>query len=64
MVGIEQVHLTKVLGIVAGNCRKERIEMVVRLGNHRHPEGHRVKVYFTQDLLLPAYENHRIAQSF
>jgi type IV secretion system protein VirB10 len=27
-------------------------------------EGHRVKVYFTQDLLLPAYENHRIAQSF
>jgi type IV secretion system protein TrbI len=27
-------------------------------------EGHRVKVYFTQDILLPAYENHRIAQSF
>jgi type IV secretion system protein VirB10 len=27
-------------------------------------EGHRVKVYFTQDLLLPAYDNHRIAQSF
>jgi type IV secretion system protein VirB10 len=27
-------------------------------------EGHRVKVYFTQDLLLPAYENHRITQSF
>jgi type IV secretory pathway VirB10-like protein len=27
-------------------------------------EGHRVKVYFTQDLLLPAYENHRIPQSF
>jgi type IV secretory pathway VirB10-like protein len=27
-------------------------------------EGHRVKVYFTQDLLLPAYENHRIAQSY
>lgn len=27
-------------------------------------EGHRVKVYFMQDLLLPAYENHRIAQSF
>jgi type IV secretory pathway VirB10-like protein len=27
-------------------------------------EGHRVKVYFTQDMLLPAYENHRIAQSF
>jgi type IV secretion system protein VirB10 len=24
-------------------------------------EGHRVKVYFTQDLLLPAYENHAIA---
>lgn len=23
-------------------------------------EGHRVKVYFTQDLLLPAYENHTI----
>ena len=27
-------------------------------------EGHRVKIYFTQDMLLPAYENHRIAQSF
>jgi type IV secretion system protein VirB10 len=27
-------------------------------------EGHRVKVYFTQDMLLPAYENHHIAQSF
>jgi type IV secretion system protein VirB10 len=24
-------------------------------------EGHRVKVYFTQDLLLPAYENHGLA---
>jgi type IV secretory pathway VirB10-like protein len=24
-------------------------------------EGHRVKVYFTQDLLLPAYENHTVA---
>jgi type IV secretory pathway VirB10-like protein len=23
-------------------------------------EGHRVKVYLTQDLLLPAYENHTI----
>jgi type IV secretory pathway VirB10-like protein len=27
-------------------------------------EGHRVKVYFTQDLLLPAYENHTIPPSF
>lgn len=27
-------------------------------------EGHRVKVYFMQDLLLPAYENHTIPQSF
>ena len=27
-------------------------------------EGHRVKVYFTQDLLLPAYTNHTIAQTF
>lgn len=27
-------------------------------------EGHRVKVYFTQDMLLPAYENHAIPQSF
>jgi type IV secretion system protein VirB10 len=27
-------------------------------------EGHRLKVYFTQDMLLPAYENHRIAQSY
>ena len=27
-------------------------------------EGHRVKVYFTQDLLLPAYENHTIPSSF
>jgi type IV secretory pathway VirB10-like protein len=27
-------------------------------------EGHRVKVYFTQDLLLPAYTNHIIPQSF
>ena len=27
-------------------------------------EGHRVKVYFTQDMLLPAYDNHRIAQTF
>ena len=27
-------------------------------------EGHRIKVYFTQDMLLPAYENHRIAQTF
>ena len=27
-------------------------------------EGQRVKVYFTQDMLLPAYENHRVAQTF
>jgi type IV secretion system protein VirB10 len=27
-------------------------------------EGHRVKVYFTQDMLLPAYSNHRISQTF
>jgi type IV secretion system protein VirB10 len=27
-------------------------------------EGHRVKVYFTQDMLLPAYENHTIPTSF
>ena len=27
-------------------------------------EGHRVKVYFTQDMLLPAYTNHIIPQSF
>jgi type IV secretion system protein VirB10 len=27
-------------------------------------EGHRVKVYFTQDMLLPAYENHTIAQTY
>jgi type IV secretory pathway VirB10-like protein len=27
-------------------------------------EGHRVKVYFTQDLLLPAYPNHTILQTF
>jgi len=27
-------------------------------------EGHRVKMYFTQDLLLPAYSNHTIPQTF
>jgi type IV secretion system protein TrbI len=27
-------------------------------------EGHRIKVYFTQDMLLPAYSNHTISQSF
>jgi type IV secretion system protein VirB10 len=27
-------------------------------------EGHRVKVYFMQDMLLPAYENHKIPQTF
>jgi len=27
-------------------------------------EGHRVKVYFTQDVLLPAYSNHTIPQTF
>jgi type IV secretion system protein VirB10 len=27
-------------------------------------EGHRVKVYFTQDMLLPAYEKHTIPQTF
>jgi type IV secretion system protein VirB10 len=27
-------------------------------------EGHRVKVYISQDLLLPAYENHTIASTF
>jgi type IV secretory pathway VirB10-like protein len=27
-------------------------------------EGHRVKVYFTQDMLLPAYDNHTISQTF
>lgn len=27
-------------------------------------EGHRVKIYFTQDMLLPAYENHTIPQTF
>lgn len=27
-------------------------------------EGHRMKVYFMQDMLLPAYDNHTIPQSF
>jgi type IV secretory pathway VirB10-like protein len=27
-------------------------------------EGHRVKVYFTQDMLLPAYSNHNIPPTF
>jgi type IV secretion system protein VirB10 len=27
-------------------------------------EGHRVKVYFTQDMLLPAYSNHTISPTF
>jgi type IV secretory pathway VirB10-like protein len=27
-------------------------------------EGHRVKVYFVQDLLLPAYSNHTIPQTY
>jgi type IV secretion system protein VirB10 len=27
-------------------------------------EGHRVKIYFTQDMLLPAYENHAIPQTY
>ena len=27
-------------------------------------EGHRVKIYFTQDMLLPAYDNHTIPQTF
>jgi len=27
-------------------------------------EGHRIKVYLTQDMLLPAYENHTIPQTF
>jgi type IV secretory pathway VirB10-like protein len=27
-------------------------------------EGHRVKVYFTQDMLLPAYTDHTIPQTF
>jgi type IV secretion system protein TrbI len=27
-------------------------------------EGHRVKIYLTQDMLLPAYANHTIPQSF
>ncbi len=27
-------------------------------------EGHRVKVYFSQDLLLPSYTNHTIPQTF
>ena len=27
-------------------------------------EGHRVKVYFMQDMLLPAFDNHTIPQTF
>jgi type IV secretion system protein VirB10 len=27
-------------------------------------EGHRLKVYFTQDMLLPAYSNHTIPQTY
>ena len=27
-------------------------------------EGHRVKVYFTQDMLLPTYSNHTISRTF
>jgi type IV secretion system protein TrbI len=27
-------------------------------------EGHRVKIYFMQDMLLPAYENHTIPQTY
>jgi type IV secretion system protein VirB10 len=27
-------------------------------------EGHRIKVYLTQDMLLPAYENHTMPGDF
>jgi type IV secretion system protein VirB10 len=27
-------------------------------------EGNRIKLYFTQDMLLPAYENHKISSTF
>jgi type IV secretion system protein TrbI len=27
-------------------------------------EGHRIKIWFTQDVVLPAYQNHTIPQSF
>jgi type IV secretion system protein TrbI len=27
-------------------------------------EGHRVKVYFMQDMLLPGFDNHTIPQTF
>lgn len=27
-------------------------------------EGHRIKVYITQDMLLPAYDNHTISQTY
>jgi type IV secretion system protein TrbI len=27
-------------------------------------EGHRIKVYITQDMLLPAYENHSVPSDF
>ena len=27
-------------------------------------EGHRVKIYLTQDMVLPSYQNHNIPQSF
>jgi len=31
---------------------------------HTIRPGHRVKVYFTQDMALPAYRNHRIYQVY
>ena len=35
VVGVEQVHLAEVLGIVAGDGRKECIELVIGLGEER-----------------------------
>jgi hypothetical protein len=64
--------LDKRLSGVHHGCRLKRLAVSNNRARPVHsdpsrdhyPEGHRVKVYFVQDMLLPAYDNHTIPQTF
>ena len=70
-VCIGAMTLPALLALSASAARNKGIEVDFKTSQGQDagtailtPEGNRVKVYFTQDMLLPAYTNHTIPQTF
>ena len=59
-----QAFTTGAAGSVAGSATTVLDKFIQIPPTITIREGHRVKVYFSQDLLLPSYTNHTIPQTF